>query len=337
MRSKSKIASAIIEQAATQIFMTNPKARAVDYVDGFGLTPHEYEIVRTLPDDAHCFLIKHGNESVVVRLNLTGERDMLTILSGRERTVRLLDEIRAAERRRPRRLDPAPAGARVMQVTCPAISDDSFLSSVLAHLDCQAQNLGAGGYQALANPGGPAALLLTGALTMFIALIGYRLLLGETPSVRDGVVAAIKVGVVLALATSWPAFRTLAYDVTLRAPAEMASSIGGARRPARRAGRIGRAAAIGRLPARRTDRDRHRVAPPNTNAAGRPDAAADAGATGGRNCAACRISARARGGTRRAISRCSAARGPCSCRARSPDSRACGWSPGCCSRSGRCS
>jgi type IV secretion system protein VirB4 len=92
---ESKIASAIIEQAATQIFMTNPKARAADYVEGFGLTPHEYEIVRTLPDDAHCFLIKHGTDSVVARLNLSGERDLLTILSGRERTVRLLDEIRA--------------------------------------------------------------------------------------------------------------------------------------------------------------------------------------------------------------------------------------------------
>ncbi len=92
---ESRIASAIIEQAATQIFMANPKARAADYMDGFGLTPHEYEIVRTLPDDAHCFLIKHGGDSVVARLNLTGERDLLTILSGRERTVRLLDEIRA--------------------------------------------------------------------------------------------------------------------------------------------------------------------------------------------------------------------------------------------------
>jgi type IV secretion system protein VirB4 len=92
---ESRIASAIIEQAATQIFMTNPKARAADYVGGFGLTPHEYELVRTLPDDAHCFLIKHGTESVVARLDLSGERDMLTILSGRERTVRLLDEIRA--------------------------------------------------------------------------------------------------------------------------------------------------------------------------------------------------------------------------------------------------
>jgi type IV secretion system protein VirB4 len=91
---ESRIASAIIEQAATQIFMANPKARAIDYIEGFGLTPHEYELVRTLPDNAHCFLVKHGGESVVARLNLTGERDLLTILSGRERTVRLLDEIR---------------------------------------------------------------------------------------------------------------------------------------------------------------------------------------------------------------------------------------------------
>ncbi len=90
---ESQIASAIIEQAATQIFMINPKARAEDYIDGFGLTPHEFELIRTLPDTSHCFLIKHGNESVVARLNLTGEQDLLTILSGRESTVRLFDEL----------------------------------------------------------------------------------------------------------------------------------------------------------------------------------------------------------------------------------------------------
>lgn len=90
---ESRIASAIIEQAATQIFMINPKARPEDYIDGFGLTPHEFELVRTLPDSSHCFLIKHGNESVVARLNLNGEKDILTILSGRESTVRLFDEL----------------------------------------------------------------------------------------------------------------------------------------------------------------------------------------------------------------------------------------------------
>jgi type IV secretion system protein VirB4 len=91
---ESRIASAIIEQAATQIFMSNPKAQAREYIEGFGLTDHELELVRTIPDSAHCFLIKHGNDSVVARLNLTGEKELLTVLSGRERTVRLLDEIR---------------------------------------------------------------------------------------------------------------------------------------------------------------------------------------------------------------------------------------------------
>lgn len=90
---ESQIASAIIEQAATQIFMINPKARAEDYINGFGLSRHEYDLVRTLPDNSHCFLIRHGNESVVARLDLTGERDLLTILSGREATVRLFDDL----------------------------------------------------------------------------------------------------------------------------------------------------------------------------------------------------------------------------------------------------
>jgi len=90
---ESRIASAIIEQAATQIFMINPKARAEDYIDGFGLTPHEFELVRTLPDQSHCFLIKHGQDSVVARLNLSGEKDILTVLSGREATVRRFDEL----------------------------------------------------------------------------------------------------------------------------------------------------------------------------------------------------------------------------------------------------
>lgn len=92
---ESRIASAIIEQAATQIFMANPKARASDYCEGFGLSQHEYDIVRTLPDNAHCFLVKHGGDSVVARLDLSGEKELLTILSGREHVVRLLDEIRA--------------------------------------------------------------------------------------------------------------------------------------------------------------------------------------------------------------------------------------------------
>ena len=93
----SRISSAIIEQAATQIFMVNPKANAEDYCAGFGLTSHELDLVRTLPDSSRCFLIRHGGESVVARLDLGQEPELLTILSGRERTVRLADELRAAK------------------------------------------------------------------------------------------------------------------------------------------------------------------------------------------------------------------------------------------------
>lgn len=94
----SRIASAVIEQAATQIFMVNPKAAQEDYCTGFGLTAHEFDLVRTLPDNSHCFLIKHGGESAVVRLDLTGEPELLTVLSGREKTVRMADELRANDK-----------------------------------------------------------------------------------------------------------------------------------------------------------------------------------------------------------------------------------------------
>ena len=92
----SRIAGAIVEQSATQIFTANPKARAEDYCAGFGLSAHEFDLVRSLPESARCFLVKHGRESVVVRLNLAGEADLLTVLSGREANVRRLDAIRAA-------------------------------------------------------------------------------------------------------------------------------------------------------------------------------------------------------------------------------------------------
>ncbi|WP_293454421.1 VirB4 family type IV secretion system protein [Phenylobacterium sp.] len=90
----SRIASAIIEQAATQIFFPNARAKAADYVDGFGLTEHEFELVRSLPDTSRCFLIKRGDHSVVARLDLTGLSGELAVLAGTERAVRRLDALR---------------------------------------------------------------------------------------------------------------------------------------------------------------------------------------------------------------------------------------------------
>jgi type IV secretion system protein VirB6 len=97
---------------------------------------------------------------------------------------------------------------------------------MLGTIDCQAQVIGSAGYAALAAPGSSVALALTGMLTLFVAFFGYRMLLGETLGAREGVLAVIKIGVVMTLATSWPTFRTLAYDVVLRGPSELAATIG---------------------------------------------------------------------------------------------------------------
>ncbi len=91
----SRIASAIVEQTATQIFMPNAKARAEDYCDGFGLSAHELDLIRALPASSHCFLVRHANHSVVIRLDLSGMGEILTVLSGREASVRRLDALRA--------------------------------------------------------------------------------------------------------------------------------------------------------------------------------------------------------------------------------------------------
>ena len=111
-------------------------------------------------------------------------------------------------------------------MACPGIGPEgSFLTGVMGYVDCQAQTIGQGGYQALAAPGSMIWLAMTGVLTIFVALFGYRMILGQVLTVRESVVAAAKIGVVLLLATSWPAFRTIAYDVTMHGPAELAARL----------------------------------------------------------------------------------------------------------------
>ena len=93
---ESRISTALVEQTATMIFMPNARARPEDYCDGFGLTSHELALIRTLPAHSRCFLIRQPDASVVVRLDLSGAPEVLTVLSGREASVRRLDLLREA-------------------------------------------------------------------------------------------------------------------------------------------------------------------------------------------------------------------------------------------------
>ncbi|KEZ16904.1 Type IV secretory pathway, VirB6 component precursor [Sphingobium yanoikuyae] len=114
-----------------------------------------------------------------------------------------------------------------MIMACPAIlTGQNFLASVLSGIDCQAQTIGLYGYGALADPTSFISLMLTGLLTLFVALFGIRMMLGYPIAGRDLVNAMLKIGIVLTLATSWPAWRVLGYDLVIHGPDEIARAIG---------------------------------------------------------------------------------------------------------------
>jgi type IV secretion system protein VirB6 len=74
-------------------------------------------------------------------------------------------------------------------------------------------------------PGSTLSVVVSGFLTIFIALVGYNLLLGGSLTIRSGTVSMLKVGAVLALATSWPAYRTLVYNLAVDGPSQIIADI----------------------------------------------------------------------------------------------------------------
>lgn len=106
----SRISTALVEQTATMIFMPNSRAKAEDYCEGFGLTEHELALIKSLPSHSRCFLVRQPDASVVVRLDLSNAPEVLTILSGRESSVRRLDLLREAVGDEPEQWYPALTG-----------------------------------------------------------------------------------------------------------------------------------------------------------------------------------------------------------------------------------
>jgi type IV secretion system protein VirB4 len=93
--SETRIGKTIIEQSPTQIFYPNQDADYASYCEAFSLTHKEFDLVKNVLDpSSRAFLIKHGRDSIVAKLDLHGMGDALAVLSGREETVRLLDQIR---------------------------------------------------------------------------------------------------------------------------------------------------------------------------------------------------------------------------------------------------
>ncbi len=109
---------------------------------------------------------------------------------------------------------------------CPAMIEDGVVRGVLAAVDCQTRDFAQSGYLALTQPGSPFQAALTIIMTIYVALLGYRLLFAAGGArISEGLGVALRIGVVLALVTSWATFQTLVFDLAGRAPKEIAAMV----------------------------------------------------------------------------------------------------------------
>lgn len=113
-------------------------------------------------------------------------------------------------------------------MACPAFDPQAYTVSVVALIDCRVEELGRDGYLALAAGGSPVLVALGGLITILVGLTGYRLLLGDHLQIRDGVLTVVRIGIVLAFATQWPAYQVVVYDLVVRGPTELTELLSGA-------------------------------------------------------------------------------------------------------------
>ncbi|MER8563248.1 VirB4 family type IV secretion/conjugal transfer ATPase [Mesorhizobium sp. M0578] len=84
---KARASHTLIEQSATNIHFPNPRADEESYITRFGLTVKEFNFIKNTPPEKRTFLVKHGNDSVIARLDLSSMPDMVKVLSGRKKTI----------------------------------------------------------------------------------------------------------------------------------------------------------------------------------------------------------------------------------------------------------
>jgi type IV secretion system protein VirB4 len=93
---ESPLGASLVAQCQTKILFPSPTADEAAYVDGLKCTPGEFRQVRTeMVVGTRRFLLKRESGSVVCEFDLSGMRDLLTVLSGRANTVALGARIRA--------------------------------------------------------------------------------------------------------------------------------------------------------------------------------------------------------------------------------------------------
>lgn len=90
----SPIARTLVEQTPTKVLFPNLEAQRAEYVDGFGLSEREFELIgRELTPGSRRFLVRQGTQGVVCELNLRGFEYELAVISGRAENVQRMERL----------------------------------------------------------------------------------------------------------------------------------------------------------------------------------------------------------------------------------------------------
>lgn len=92
--SKSELTRQIVSKIATQIFMPNSKAEdsGAFYRDGWGISAEELKSLIAMNKDKRHFMLRHKGVSIVASLELSGMKE-LDVLSGSDKTVKIMEEV----------------------------------------------------------------------------------------------------------------------------------------------------------------------------------------------------------------------------------------------------
>jgi type IV secretion system protein VirB6 len=113
-----------------------------------------------------------------------------------------------------------------MSGSCSSLVNDGVIRGVLGAVDCETRAFAEAGYSSLTSASSGFQLALTGLLTIYVALVGYRMLFASSGArLSDAPGIALKIGAILALVTSWATFQTLVFDVAAKAPGEIAAAV----------------------------------------------------------------------------------------------------------------
>ncbi len=98
--------------------------------------------------------------------------------------------------------------------------------TLIESVNCYVETSVAQSYGALMGPGGGLQGALTAALVIYVAILGYRFMLGRSQiSMGDMVPRMVLIGAILALTTSWVTYQTLVYDVLTDGPEEITQMV----------------------------------------------------------------------------------------------------------------